>query len=557
MMRSDLKLSKAWQVALPGFLLGLLALLWLFRDTGLAMVEIWNRSETFAHAFVVPPISLWLIWRQRAQLARLTPRPAPLCLLLIAVLCALWLFAELAVVNAATQFALVGLIVLLVPATLGWQVARSIAFPLGFLFFAVPFGEFVMPQLMEWTADFTVTALRLSGIPVFREGLQFVIPSGNWSVVEACSGIRYLMASVMVGTLFAYLNYRSYTRRWIFVGVAIVLPLAANWVRAYLIVLLGHISGNKLAAGADHLVYGWVFFGIVMLAMFMIGARWSESDAQHVEANDEAECGTQKVEAAASLDEAGRGRCAVAKTVFTVAALLVLLNIPHLLLHSILADASSAELTLAVPDLSAKGWALRADPAPAFTPAFENPLAVLQASYAKSGEAPVGLYLAYYRHQSFNSKLISSNNVLVTSKDTAWSQVASGSREQASPGYSMRVRTAELRRKDMGHEGVAGSRLRVWQLYWVNGRLLTRDWQAKLYGAFDRLIGRGDDAAVLVFYADQATLGPDEALLSAFALDNLDVLAALLKTTRDAALAGDGRAKPTAAATQPLRAPVP
>nr|WP_295080142.1 exosortase A [uncultured Roseateles sp.] len=547
-----MKLSKAWQVALPGFLLGLLALLWLFRDTGLAMVEIWNRSETFAHAFVVPPISLWLIWRQRSQLTQLTPRPAPLCLLLIAVLCALWLFAELAVVNAATQFALVGLIVLMVPATLGWQVARSIAFPLGFLFFAVPFGEFVMPQLMEWTADFTVTALRLSGIPVFREGLQFVIPSGNWSVVEACSGIRYLMASVMVGTLFAYLNYRSYTRRWIFVGVAIVLPLAANWVRAYLIVLLGHISGNKLAAGADHLVYGWVFFGIVMLAMFMIGARWSEPDAQRVEA-----VGVGAGEPTSGTVSADGARSFAMRLGITLAGLLLLLGAPHLMLQSILANASSAPVNFLAPDLSGKGWALQPDAAPVFTPAYENPVAVLQASYAKSGEAPVGLYLGYYRHQNFNSKLISSNNVLVTSKDPGWSQVASGSREHASPGYTLRVRTAELRRKEMGHEGLPGSRLRVWQLYWINGRLLTSDWQAKLYGALDRLLGRGDDAAVLVIYADPSLTSPDEALLVGFARDNLEVLTALLTATRDSALLADGRAKSAAAAPQLVPASAP
>ena len=77
----------------------------------------------------------------------------------------------------------------------------------------MPFGEFALPALMEWTADFTVFALQLSGIPVFREGQHFVIPSGNWSVIDECSGVRYLMASFMVGTLFAYLNYRSYKRR--------------------------------------------------------------------------------------------------------------------------------------------------------------------------------------------------------------------------------------------------------------------------------------------------------------------------------------------------------
>jgi exosortase/archaeosortase family protein len=156
------------------------------------------------------------------------------------------------------------LVVLAVPAVFGWAVARELTFPLLFLFFAVPVGEFMVPPMMEWTADFTVKALQLTGIPVYREGLQFVIPSGNWSVVEACSGVRYLIASFMVGTLFAYLNYRSSKRRVIFMLVSLAVPIVANWLRAYLIVMVGHLSDNKLAAGVDHLVYGWVFFGVVI-----------------------------------------------------------------------------------------------------------------------------------------------------------------------------------------------------------------------------------------------------------------------------------------------------
>src|SRR5262249_32061829 len=151
-------------------------------------------------------------------------------------------------------------------------------FPLAFLFFAVPIGEFLLPQLMEWTAGFTIAALKLSGIPVFREGQQIAIPSGTWSVVEACSGVRYLIASIVAGALYAYLIYRSPARRLVFIGVSIVVPIVANWVRAYLIVMIGHLSGNVLAAGVDHLIYGWMFFGVVMLIMFWIGSRWREHD---------------------------------------------------------------------------------------------------------------------------------------------------------------------------------------------------------------------------------------------------------------------------------------
>ena len=256
-----------------------LVLIWLgfwYRQTGLSMVGIWIRSETFTHCFLIPPISLWLAWRMRPELARMTPAPNAWFMLPIAAAGLVWLAGQLAAVNALTHLALVALVVLTVPAILGARVAWALAFPLGFLFFAAPVGEFVMPQMMEWTADFAVLAVRLSGVPVFRDGLQFVIPSGNWSVVEACSGVRYLIASVTVGTLFAYLNYTTFKRRLIFVGISILVPVVANWLRAYMIVMLGHLSGNKIAVGVDHLIYGWVFFGVVIMAMFAIGARWRE-----------------------------------------------------------------------------------------------------------------------------------------------------------------------------------------------------------------------------------------------------------------------------------------
>jgi hypothetical protein len=92
----------AWVRLAPGLLL-LVAQLVLFRDTALAMVGTWSRSDTFAHAFLVPPIVVWLIWRRRDELAQLTVKPAPWVLLAMAAACVLWLLGELANVNAASQ----------------------------------------------------------------------------------------------------------------------------------------------------------------------------------------------------------------------------------------------------------------------------------------------------------------------------------------------------------------------------------------------------------------------------------------------------------------------
>ncbi len=352
----------SWKQAFAAIVLVELALIGLYFGTAQAMVEIWWRSETFNHAFLVPPISLWLIWEKRHALARVAPRPTLWLALPFAGLAFAWLLGELAAVNAATQFAFVALLVLAVPLVIGLPAARRIAFPLGFLFFAVPFGEFVMPKLMDWTATFTVIGLRASGIPVFQEGLHFVIPSGKWSVVEACSGVRYLIASIVVGTLYAYINYQSLRRRLIFVGVAIVVPLIANWVRAYMIVMLGHFSGNTLAVGVDRLVYGWMFFGIVIMIMFVIGMRWREDEAT-----------------LPPLPATGGSLVVGRQSGSLMLAALLALGVaitPRAVLVAMDAGAELPPPVLAAQPLAINGWQIVDAPLADWQPAFANPSAI-------------------------------------------------------------------------------------------------------------------------------------------------------------------------------------
>ena len=216
--------SVSWAQVLPLLFSLIVWILFWYRDTALAMVAIWARAETYAHAFVVPPISLWLIWCKRHELAALRPEPTLWLILAVLATTTFWLMGELTAVNALTQFTFVLTLLLAIVSALGFRISRQIAFPLGFLLFCVPAGDIMTPMLMEWTAWFTVLALRATGIPAYQEGMQFVIPSGNWSVVEACSGLRYVIASLTVGTLFAYLNYVSLRRRLIFIGVSIIVP---------------------------------------------------------------------------------------------------------------------------------------------------------------------------------------------------------------------------------------------------------------------------------------------------------------------------------------------
>ena len=461
--------ASAWRSAFGAWLALVLVLLAAYRDTAATMVGIWYRSETFAHCFLVLPITLWLVWRRRAELATLAPRPEPAWLLAIAAVGALWLAAGLVAVNAATQFAFVGLLVLSVPAVFGFAVARALLFPLLFLFFAVPFGEFMVPTMMEWTADFTVAALQASGVPVYREGQNFIIPSGSWSVIDECSGVRYLMASFMVGALFAYLNYRSYRRRAAFMAVALALPIVANWARAYMVVMLAHLSGNRIAVGIDHILYGWVFFGIIIFAMFMVGARWSQPDPPPP---------------AARAAVPGPTR---AWPVALGAAVLLLL--PPLALAALeRAEGAAAPVVLALPSAWPSGWKAEVEGAtppalPPFTPEFADP-SVLAARVYQGAAGTVGVQVAYFRGQNEERKLVSSRNALVGMRDRQWAFPGFGTHRLDIDGRSVALRSADIIDRDQ--IAAVRQRLQVWRLYWVDGRFVGGDVEAKLAQALAR-----------------------------------------------------------------------
>ncbi len=503
-----------WRAALLRLALLWLAVFVLYGDALRSMVVIWSRSDTFAHGFLVAPISAWLVWRQRERLRGLVPGLMPWMALPMAAAAAGWLLGEAAGANVLTQFCATALLVLAVPATLGRQAARVLAFPLLFLFFMVPVGEFMTQPMMEWTADFTVYAVAMSGVPVYREGQNFIIPSGSWSVVEACSGVRYLIASFMVGTLFAYLNFHSLRRRLLFCGVALLIPIVANWVRAYMIVMIGHTSGNTLAVGADHLVYGWVFFGVVILLMFLAGARWAES--------------TPKVVAAAPLPAAAPARAAPGLGLALLLALLVAL--PPVYARQVLAGGLPGRVVLALPALDGAPVAPDDSAGPLLQPVFEGAAAQTWRLY-RTDDGDVLVHVAYYRQQGYGRKLVSSENVLVRSRDPQWNRTASGRHTLAVGAATLEFQTAEL----LGREipGAAQrARLDVRQVYWAGGRWTASEQAALLRVALDRLRGQGDDGAVLTLAAPGSDSAATRARLDRFTQRHLNTIESHLAAVR-------------------------
>ena len=457
-----------WWIAGFAVLLPLLA----YFDTAASIVSIWERSETFAHGFVIVPISLWLVWRRSAQLALLPVQPYWPALATLLLCGTAWMLAVLGDVLVVRQYAFALMIPLTVLAVYGKAIARALAFPLAFLLFGVPVGEGLIEPLIGITANFTVDALRLTGIPVLREGNNFSIPSGNWSVVEACSGLRYLISSVTLGCLYAYLTYQSAWRRVLFVMVALALPVLANGLRAYMIVMIGHTSNMTLAVGVDHLIYGWAFFGLVMLLLFWIGNFWRE-DAPAAPAL------ARTMPRAPSVSPAH-----VAAAVLGVAACVGVWPAYGWYIE---------RGNITPPPVELASFVAKAPAAPAFTawePDFAPASATLRTFYQVANQ-PVGFVMKYYRDGN-GGKLISSTNRL-TAQRSGWHETGVAIRAETIAGRPIVMRETTL----MGPEG----RFAVWQWYDIGGHYTTSNYAGKLLQTKQKFLTGSDDGAALMLFS--------------------------------------------------------
>jgi len=308
----------------------------------------------------------------------------------------------------------------------------------------------------------------------------------------------------------------------LFIIVSIIVPVIANWLRAYMIVMLGHLSGNKLAAGVDHIIYGWVFFGIVIMLMFWIGARWSEPEPSVSAADIDS----------VTLNKPLPGGQRSVRPRFELFGLLaaLILALPLAGRWALEHNTAATPVQLTAPSELSANWMADTSAPTIFEPAFQNPSASINTRYAH-GEQRVGLYLGYYHQQNYQHKLVSSDNVLVPSKDTRWAQVASGTSTITFDSKQVNIREAELR-KVTASASPSDERLTVWQLYWVNGQLTASDAQAKLYGTLQRLLGRGDDSAVVILYTDKGQGGAGAQRLQSFVQANGARIIQLLEATQ-------------------------
>ena len=256
--------------------LGVITLGVLFHEEVAAAVDTWMDSTAYNHCFLVLPIAAYLVWDRRDTLHGFSAQPALWPALAGIPIALMWLLAERLGIMEGRQLMAMSFLELLALVVLGWKLWWQLSGPLLYLYFLVPFGDFLTPRLQDITTVFVRHGLNLLQIPNYITGYTIEIPEGAFYIAEACAGLRFLIASIAFGVLYALLMYRSPLRRVAFIAASMVVPIIANGMRAVGIVALGHLLGSAKAAATDHVLYGWIFFSLVILLLIALGLPFRE-----------------------------------------------------------------------------------------------------------------------------------------------------------------------------------------------------------------------------------------------------------------------------------------
>ena len=283
-MQHDLALTEnpasQWGRALALLGVAWAGLFWVTFPEWTEMAHQWWDIDTYSHILLIPPIIAWLAYIRLPEVAKVEPAGCWPGLAITVLALILWLAGKGAGVNLVAQAGAVGALQGSVLAILGIRAGLVLAFPLAFMAFLVPFGDEIIPPLQYLTAEMTTALTRWSGIETVANGIHIDTPAGLFIVAEECAGVKFLIAMVTLGVLVAHTCFTSWKRRLWFLLACVVVPIIANAIRAWATIFIAQYVGAEAAGSFDHIVYGWVFFGIVIAIVLGVAWRYFEREPE-------------------------------------------------------------------------------------------------------------------------------------------------------------------------------------------------------------------------------------------------------------------------------------
>jgi exosortase len=253
--------------------LAALTLLVCYAPTLRGMFDQWWNDEDMSHGFAVPLVITWIVWRERARWMNLTPNPSAWGFVLLAGAALVQAISSLGLGLFASSVAFLVSIAGAVLAIGGFEFLRVWAFPFALSLFMLPklaivYNMTTLP-LQLLASRLAVAVLSGVGFKVIREGVILDVGGHRVSVVEACSGVRYLLSLAFIAVVFAYLADikppAKVWMRWALLIAAVPIAIVANAVRVAVAAAV-----PALDSGMPHEAAGWAVFMLCLILVFFV-----------------------------------------------------------------------------------------------------------------------------------------------------------------------------------------------------------------------------------------------------------------------------------------------
>lgn len=228
------------------------------------MLSLWNKSEEYGYAYLIPVITGFLIWQRRFEIQKAGIRSSYAGLVLVAAGGALLFLGLLATTHTLAQYSVVIVIMGLALTFLGWRAFKLVFAPLFLLFFMVPLPPFIFNnlsgKLQLISSEIGVAVIRMFDISVYLEGNVIDLGSYKLQVVEACSGLRYLFPLASLSFVAAYIYKGALWKKAVIFLSSAPITVLMNSFRIGVIGVLVEHGGPGQAEGFLHDFEGWVIF---------------------------------------------------------------------------------------------------------------------------------------------------------------------------------------------------------------------------------------------------------------------------------------------------------
>jgi len=365
-------------------------------------VDLWPKwtggtESSYSHGPLIAAVSLWLIWRARADLHGVVVRPALWALPAALALSLLWLVAARAHIMTvyAALWPLLGFAILL--AACGWRVARVFAFAFAYLWFAVPMWDYLTRLLQTLTVIVVGAMNTLTRVPSEVVGDFVYLPQGTFEIAAGCSGLHFFMVALAIGALAGEVHRDRWPTRLLLVALAAALALVTNWLRVYIIILAGYLSDMQhYLVTVDHYKFGWVIFAVAMAAYFFVLHRLPSHP-----------------EVPAAVAPAAAGPRSAAGAALAVGLLAVLL----LPLASWIARQAAPSPPLAPLAPAVADFAGPLAPGPLWRPEYQGETEEARVTYLSPAGRALEVYVNRYVEQAQGAELIGYDNRLFDPRD--------------------------------------------------------------------------------------------------------------------------------------------